>query len=303
MGSWSSKAPEHEREFGLSRRKDARSLQTPTTTCSSAATMSRPCSILARRRLPCAVLPSWSGAARTLRSQPSALLSPASRYASSAPPRQSSSSSSSAPQASTVERLRASGVGFWLLGGGVLGLVFSLGGIVMHQNLERSGQLQPVGSRSPYAAAAQGAGAYPPAFGSREAYLFAIEDLRSEFGKLGREREVSTDPADLEDHGISEFPPCVPFRCASLMWVWDRRLELSRGASTECRRLGEEVSIKRSAQPHSRPCLTERSHGSTGDVQKVVQIANHYRVPVTPFSGGTSLEGHFSSVRLSRSPF
>lgn len=38
---------------------------------------------------------------------------------------------------------------------------------------------------------------------------------------------------------------------------------------------------------------------STEEVQEVVRIATKYRVPITPFSGGTSLEGHFSSV----SPF
>lgn len=35
---------------------------------------------------------------------------------------------------------------------------------------------------------------------------------------------------------------------------------------------------------------------STEDVVEVVKIAQKYRVPITPFSGGTSLEGHFSSV-------
>jgi D-lactate dehydrogenase (cytochrome) len=35
---------------------------------------------------------------------------------------------------------------------------------------------------------------------------------------------------------------------------------------------------------------------STEEVQEVVLVALKYRVPITPFSGGTSLEGHFSSV-------
>ncbi|KAK6906982.1 hypothetical protein I203_100971 [Kwoniella mangroviensis CBS 8507] len=34
---------------------------------------------------------------------------------------------------------------------------------------------------------------------------------------------------------------------------------------------------------------------STEEVQHVVKIAQRYKVPITPFSGGTSLEGHFSS--------
>lgn len=36
---------------------------------------------------------------------------------------------------------------------------------------------------------------------------------------------------------------------------------------------------------------------TTEEVQEVVRVATKYRVPITPFSGGTSLEGHFSSVR------
>ncbi|AFR97691.1 D-lactate dehydrogenase (cytochrome) [Cryptococcus neoformans C23] len=34
---------------------------------------------------------------------------------------------------------------------------------------------------------------------------------------------------------------------------------------------------------------------TTEEVQEVVKLANKYKVPITPFSGGTSLEGHFSS--------
>jgi D-lactate dehydrogenase (cytochrome) len=37
---------------------------------------------------------------------------------------------------------------------------------------------------------------------------------------------------------------------------------------------------------------------STEDVVKVVKVARKYRIPVTAYSGGTSLEGHFSGVRL-----
>jgi D-lactate dehydrogenase (cytochrome) len=35
---------------------------------------------------------------------------------------------------------------------------------------------------------------------------------------------------------------------------------------------------------------------STDEVKEIVRIATMYKVPITPFSGGTSLEGHFSSV-------
>lgn len=36
---------------------------------------------------------------------------------------------------------------------------------------------------------------------------------------------------------------------------------------------------------------------STEDVVKVVKIANKFKMPITPYSGGTSLEGNFRSVR------
>ncbi|KAG9091471.1 hypothetical protein FRC06_000554, partial [Ceratobasidium sp. 370] len=44
--------------------------------------------------------------------------------------------------------------------------------------------------------------------------------------------------------------------------------------------------------PHSVVALV---HG-TEDVVKVVKVANKYRIPVTAFSGGTSLEGHFGGT-------
>lgn len=34
---------------------------------------------------------------------------------------------------------------------------------------------------------------------------------------------------------------------------------------------------------------------TTEEVQEIVRISNKWRVPITPFSGGTSLEGHFAS--------
>ena len=39
---------------------------------------------------------------------------------------------------------------------------------------------------------------------------------------------------------------------------------------------------------------------NTEEVKEVVDISRRWRVPITPYSGGTSLEGHFSSVRLPR---
>jgi D-lactate dehydrogenase (cytochrome) len=35
---------------------------------------------------------------------------------------------------------------------------------------------------------------------------------------------------------------------------------------------------------------------STDDVVQVVNVARKYKIPITPYSGGTSLEGHYSGV-------
>lgn len=39
---------------------------------------------------------------------------------------------------------------------------------------------------------------------------------------------------------------------------------------------------------------------STEDVVKVVNIARKYRIPIAPYSGGTSLEGHYGGVSVPR---
>lgn len=50
-----------------------------------------------------------------------------------------------------------------------------------------------------------------------------------------------------------------------------------------------------SYHPASRHSLVVKVQG-TEDVVKVVNVARKYRIPVTPYSGGTSLEGHFAGV-------
>ena len=51
--------------------------------------------------------------------------------------------------------------------------------------------------------------------------------------------------------------------------------------------------------PHSVVVRVE----NTEDVVTVVNIARKYRVPIVPYSGATSLEGHFSGVRPSLKSF
>jgi hypothetical protein len=56
-----------------------------------------------------------------------------------------------------------------------------------------------------------------------------------------------------------------------------------------------------SYHPASKHSLVVKVY-STDDVVNVVNIARKYRIPVTPYSGGTSLEGHFGGVSNIRHP-
>jgi D-lactate dehydrogenase (cytochrome) len=55
-------------------------------------------------------------------------------------------------------------------------------------------------------------------------------------------------------------------------------------------------SSENSYHPTSPHSVVVRVHG-TEDVVKVVNISRKYRVPVTAYSGATSLEGHYGGVR------
>ncbi|WVQ74688.1 hypothetical protein IAR50_004292 [Cryptococcus sp. DSM 104548] len=93
-----------------------------------------------------------------------------------------------------------------------------------------------------------------PSYGSRQDYLSAIKELQASWEKKGKGDKVSTDDADLETHGISDW----------------------------------------SYHPAEKPTVVVWAD-STEEVQEIVQISSKYKVPITPFSGGTSLEGHYSS--------
>lgn len=41
---------------------------------------------------------------------------------------------------------------------------------------------------------------------------------------------------------------------------------------------------------------------STEDVVRIVKLAAKYAIPIIPYSGGTSLEGHFSPVAFASNP-
>ncbi|ODN76548.1 hypothetical protein L202_05210 [Cryptococcus amylolentus CBS 6039] len=93
-----------------------------------------------------------------------------------------------------------------------------------------------------------------PSYGSRQDYLSAIKELQASWEKKGKGDKVSTDDADLETHGISDWSYHSAEKPTVVVWA-----------------------------------------NSTEEVQEIVKISAKYKVPITPFSGGTSLEGHYSS--------
>jgi hypothetical protein len=100
-----------------------------------------------------------------------------------------------------------------------------------------------------------------PTYGSLSDYTKAITEIETLFKSKGKVDKVSTDTADLESHGISDWSYHEEKRPTVVVWV-----------------------------------------ESTEEVVEIVKIATRWRVPITPFSGGTSLEGHFSSVSHIRGP-
>ena len=101
--------------------------------------------------------------------------------------------------------------------------------------------------------------AHQPSYGSKEDYEAAIKELQALYKSLGKSESVSTDGADREAHGVSEWVHFDTYRPNVVVWA-----------------------------------------DTTEEVQKVVLIAKKYRVPIIPITGGTSVEGHFSSVSVSR---
>ena len=109
-------------------------------------------------------------------------------------------------------------------------------------------------------------------FGSSDDFEKAIRELKQAFPVAG---SVSTNPADLQAHGFSEndYHPGTPI------------------FSPQVKACHDDSFIQGS--PHSVIVFPE----STADVVKIVKVATKYRMPVVPYSGATSLEGHFRAVR------
>ena len=97
----------------------------------------------------------------------------------------------------------------------------------------------------------------PFSYGSRQDFESAIEELKAYFTSQGEawNEFVTTEEDELERRGLDE-------------------------------------NGHRSSSKRTRPSVAVYVR-DTPDVQAVIRIANKYRMPIVPFSGGTSLEGHF----------
>lgn len=108
-----------------------------------------------------------------------------------------------------------------------------------------------------------------PQFGSTHDIQNAISDLKTTFGPGSK---VSTHPDDLHDHGFSpnDHHPGESWGkfCMISDWIYFAGMD------------------------HSVVVYPE----STDDVVKIVNIATKYRIPITAYSGATSLEGHYRGV-------
>ncbi|KAI8978891.1 FAD-linked oxidase-like protein [Trametes punicea] len=106
-------------------------------------------------------------------------------------------------------------------------------------------------------------------YGSPEDFQRAIHELKETFPEDGA---VTTDPEDLELHGFSENDYHPSNYTTSFLSM------LLANVQTEKQGSYPSVVVFPS---------------STQDVVKIVNIAVKYKMPIIPYSGATSLEGHF----------
>ena len=97
----------------------------------------------------------------------------------------------------------------------------------------------------------------PFSYGSKQDFEAAIEELKAYFTSQGEAWDdfVTTDQDELERRGLDEN---------------------GHRTSSEGTKPSVAVYVR-----------------DTPDVQAVIRIANKFRMPIVPFSGGTSLEGHY----------
>lgn len=108
-------------------------------------------------------------------------------------------------------------------------------------------------------------------FGSPEDIKTAINALRAVLD----EAQVSTDPGDLQVHGFSANDHHQGPFLSPPTYRTDPKYMIAVG--------------------HSVVVYPD----STEDVVKIVKIATRFKIPITAYSGATSLEGHYRGVCLS----
>jgi len=105
-------------------------------------------------------------------------------------------------------------------------------------------------------------------FGSSDDFKKAIQELQSTFPT---DDKVSIDPDDLRVHGFSAND--------------------HHPGTYGQKNFGNDL-ISSLGVDHSVVVYPE----TTGDVVKIVKIANKYRMPIVPYAGATSLEGQYRGV-------
>ena len=115
-------------------------------------------------------------------------------------------------------------------------------------------------------------------------------------GALGYGLGAYSDPSSTAAKTVSKYGTASEVARA----IEELRLAIpEEGAVTTDRHVlstyGSSSNSYHGSHPHS---VVVHAH-STEDVVKVVDIARKWKVPITPFSGGTSLEGHFAGVCIS----
>ncbi|EST06367.1 FAD-linked oxidase, C-terminal [Kalmanozyma brasiliensis GHG001] len=179
---------------------------------------------------------------------------PARRFMSSSARRQNSSSAQGAQtSASSASNTRNLGLGLLALG---------LGANAYHLSQQSSAKGNKISLDGP--TDLPGSEGYPFAeprlpfsYGSKQDFEAAIEELKSYFTSQGEDWDdhVTTDEDELERRGLDE-------------------------------------NGHRSSSEGTKPSVAVYVR-DTPNVQAVIRIANKYRMPIVPFSGGTSLEGHY----------
>ncbi|SJX61091.1 related to D-lactate dehydrogenase (cytochrome) [Sporisorium reilianum f. sp. reilianum] len=182
---------------------------------------------------------------------------PSRRSLSSSARRQNSSSTHGATSASSASNARNLAIGLVAIGLGANAFYLS-----RQSSSSASSDNTKINLDGPAAAIRGGDYPFdsprlPFSYGTKQDFEAAIEELKAYFTAQGEDWDdhITTDEDELERRGIDE-------------------------------------NGHRSSSEGTKPSVAVYVR-DTPDVQAVMRIANKYRMPIVPFSGGTSLEGHY----------